>query len=134
MTRDAHKFCCSRLKQINLISIFLEPVLRRAQCFKEGSGSSVWGEEMQWVRICRGADVQFLTGVLQWGEETKESLGEDKYLVGYLRCCPEMVISLPSSFFLCFRSRKGHAWLMLAQRCGVLDTYQDRKLFPGQLS
>lgn len=60
------------------------------------------------VRICSGAHVQFLTGILQGGEKTKESLGEDKYLLGYLRCCPEMVISLPSSFFLCFRSRKGH--------------------------
>lgn len=63
---------------------------------------------MRWVRICRGAHVQFLTGVLQGGEKAKESLREDKYLLGYLRCWPEMVISLPPSFFLCFSSRKGH--------------------------
>lgn len=75
MTRDAYKFCCSILKQINLISTFLEPVLRRAQCFNEGSGSGAWGEEMQWVRICRGADVQFLTGVLQGGRKNQRKSG-----------------------------------------------------------
>lgn len=55
------------------------------------------------MRICRGAHVQFLTGVLQGGEKAKESLREDKYLLGYLRCWPEMVISLPPLFFPLFQ-------------------------------
>lgn len=41
-------------------------------------------------------------------KKTKESLGEDKYLLIYIRYCPEIMISLPSSFFFCFRGRKGH--------------------------
>lgn len=55
------------------------------------------------MRICRGAHVQFLIGVLQGGEKAKESLREDKYLLRYLRCWPEMVISLPPLFFPLFQ-------------------------------
>lgn len=45
------------------------------------------------MEICRGR------------EKTKESLGVDKYLLGYLRCCPEMVISL--LLFTFFQEQKG---------------------------
>lgn len=85
------------------------------------------------MRICRGAHVQFLTGALPGGAKTKESLREDKYLLGYLRCWPEMVISLPPLFFFVSRAGRDTAWLMLAQSCGMLGTHQDRRHFPGQL-